>query len=54
LVQPFDRHVAWCEEKAKRLQDSPNKDLLALAKLHARTGYRPKTPAGKSEGSPSR
>ena len=32
----FDRHVGWCGEKARRLQVSPTKDLVALAKLHAR------------------
>ena len=54
--KPYDRHVKWCEEKAMRVQDSPNKDLLAMAKLHARTGYRPRTPAGtgKKDGTGSR
>ncbi|XP_059081605.1 uncharacterized protein LOC131879334 [Tigriopus californicus] len=52
--KPYDRHVQWCEEKSSRLQDSPNKDLVALAKLHARTNYRPRTPAKYKEGSPSR
>ena len=45
--KPYDRHVKWCEEKNLRMQDSPKKDLLALAKLHARTTYRPKTPGSK-------
>jgi len=49
----FDRHVAWCEEKGKRLQTSPTKDMVALAKLHARTAYRPKTPVRKSSGGSS-
>eukprot|EP00095_Tigriopus_kingsejongensis_P009735 maker-scaffold429_size173697-snap-gene-0.32 protein:Tk09735 transcript:maker-scaffold429_size173697-snap-gene-0.32-mRNA-1 annotation:"hypothetical protein KGM_04049" len=52
--KPYDRHVQWCEEKSLRLQDSPNKDLVALAKLQARTNYRPRTPAKYKEGSPSR
>ena len=51
--QPFDRHVEWCGEKSRRLQASPTKDLVALAKLHARTRYRPRTPV-KKEDSPSR
>ena len=54
--KPYDRHVKWCEEKNRRMQDSPKKDLLALAKLHARTAYRPKTPGKRDakEGSPAR
>ena len=32
------------------MQDSPNKDMIALAKLHARTAYRPKTPSRKGSG----
>ena len=43
--QAYDRHVAWCEEKTRRLQTSPTKDMVALAKLHARNSYRPKTPS---------
>ena len=58
ILQAYDRHVIWCEEKGKRLQTSPDKDMVALAKLHARTAYRPKTPNRKSSdgsgGSPSR
>lgn len=54
----YDRHVTWCSEKARRMQDSPKKDMAALAKLHARVAYRPKTPSRKdssgSGGSPSR
>ena len=48
--QPYDRHVAWCGEKSRRLQDSPKKDMIALAKLHARNSYRPKTPNRKGSG----
>ena len=48
--KPYDRHVAWCEEKARRLQDSPKKDMIALAKLQVRTSYRPKTPSRKGSG----
>ena len=52
--QPFDRHVAWCAEKMRRMSNSPKKDMLALAKLHARTGYRPKTPrSGRDTASPA-
>merc|ERR1719266_1234350 len=49
-AKPYDRHVAWCGEKARRLQDSPRKDMIALAKLHARNSYRPKTPNRKGSG----
>ena len=58
LSQAYDRHVQWCMEKSRRLQVSPKKDLAAIAKLQARTSYRPRTPARKestgSGGSPSR
>nr|XP_040580785.1 uncharacterized protein LOC121129167 [Lepeophtheirus salmonis] len=40
----FDRHESWCEERSKRMQLSPNKDMVALAKLQMRNTYRPKTP----------
>ncbi len=30
--------MEWCAEKSRRLQVSPTKDLVALAKLHARSG----------------
>lgn len=33
-----------------RLQDSPRKDMMALAKLHARNSYRPRTPSRKGSG----
>ncbi len=29
--------MEWCAEKSRRLQVSPTKDLVALAKLHARS-----------------
>ena len=52
LFQAYDRHVEWCEEKSRRMQCSPTKDMVALAKLHARVAYRPKTPNRKdSSGS---
>eukprot|EP00090_Calanus_glacialis_P046676 TRINITY_DN9282_c0_g1_i1.p1 TRINITY_DN9282_c0_g1~~TRINITY_DN9282_c0_g1_i1.p1 ORF type:complete len:677 (+),score=131.32 TRINITY_DN9282_c0_g1_i1:45-2075(+) len=38
----FDRHVEFCKEKANRLQTSPTKDMIAQAKLLARTKYNPK------------
>ena len=38
----FDRHVEFCREKATRLQTSPTKDMVAQAKLMARTKYNPR------------
>jgi len=38
----FERHVEFCREKANRLQTSPTKDMIAQAKLLARTKYNPK------------
>eukprot|EP00092_Neocalanus_flemingeri_P003451 GFUD01003700.1.p1 GENE.GFUD01003700.1~~GFUD01003700.1.p1 ORF type:complete len:675 (-),score=150.66 GFUD01003700.1:636-2660(-) len=38
----FDRHVEFCKEKSNRLQTSPTKDMIAQAKLLARTKYNPK------------
>ena len=36
----YDRHVKWCMEKARRISNSPKKDLEALAKLQTRISYR--------------
>ena len=36
----YDRHVQWCMEKARRISNSPKKDLEALAKLQTRVTYR--------------
>ena len=36
----YDRHVKWCMEKARRISNSPKKDLEALAKLQTRVTYR--------------
>ena len=36
----YDRHVTWCMEKARRISNSPKKDLEALAKLQTRVTYR--------------
>ena len=49
--QAFDDHVKWCEEKKRRLQDSPKKDHEALAKLNLRTTYKPKTPLATRKSS---
>ena len=38
----FDRHVEFCKEKSTRLSSSPVKDVVAQAKLFARTRYNPK------------
>merc|ERR1719350_89939 len=38
----FDRHVEFCREKSNRLQTSPTKDMVAQAKLLARTKYNPR------------
>ena len=53
LFQAFDDHVKWCEEKKRRLQDSPKKDHEALAKLSLRTTYKPKTPLATRKSLPS-
>ena len=52
-IQAFEDHVKWCQEKSRRLQDSPKKDHEAIAKLNLRITYKPKTPllARKSTGS---
>ena len=38
----FDRHVEFCREKNTRISSSPVKDVVAQAKLIARTKYNPK------------
>ena len=38
----FDRHVEFCKEKNTRISSSPVKDIVAKAKLLARTKYNPK------------
>ena len=38
----FDRHVEFCKEKNTRISSSPVKDVVAQAKLFARTKYNPK------------
>ena len=38
----FDRHVEFCREKSNRISSSPVKDVVAQAKLIARTKYNPK------------
>ena len=53
MFQAFDDHVKWCEEKKRRLQDSPKKDHEALAKLSLRTTYKPKTPVAARKSLPS-
>ena len=45
----FDRHVEFCKEKNNRITTSPVKDVVAQAKLIARTKYNPKEEAKKSE-----
>jgi len=52
----FDRHVEFCREKATRLQTSPTKDMVAQAKLMARTKYNPREAkqSSRSSTSPSR
>ena len=45
--------MKWCEEKKRRLQDSPKKDHEALAKLNLRTTYKPKTPVAPRKSLPS-
>ena len=45
----FDRHVEFCKEKNNRITNSPVKDVLAQAKLIARTKYNPKEESKKSE-----
>jgi len=53
----YDRHVEFCKEKATRLQTSPTKDMVAQAKLLARTKYNPKEAKNNSKRnstSPSR
>ena len=45
----FDRHVEFCKEKNNRITSSPVKDVVAQAKLIARTKYNPKEESKKSE-----
>ena len=38
----YDRHVEFCREKSNRISSSPVKDVVAQAKMLARTKYNPK------------
>ena len=45
----YDRHVEFCREKSNRISSSPVKDVVAQAKMIARTKYNPKEAAKQSE-----